>query len=403
MSSPRPSRLLLLAALSSLVATTGALTGCAAETTDDGASSSADAFTVAQGDRFVVSATPHKVVVKKKDGTAKFPFSRAALEGKTLVVHPVAGRAETGVVARALEVEDDGEHFVVTTTPLSLSEMERVAEDDVVRVYVDARKVSTRGVRPQGVADLLAPGNVAPQALSGFAFDGFDLSSGLDLGKPKLVQTGITFSHKIAKSRFEPEALVTWSKDEGLELGFRGELEWRSTLTLGGKVQGEVFRSRSVETPPLYVTVPVGYLPVPVALTAKATVQCVAALGGPMEVTVDIAADAKLGGSVRVHPTTDTTPDAWVRAGRWEPVATGSAKATLGAAPKLEGAISCALPRIELKASVAGVAGPYLAVSPSVSVGTDGVTMEGKVAAGVGAGMLGFGSGVEVNLYTWTP
>jgi hypothetical protein len=378
---------------------------CAAPPGDDAADGAGEAFTVTRGDRFVVSASGREVVIRKRVSGVAFPFDADGLRGKTLVVHPVANRGEGGVVARAVAVTDEGDRFVVKTTPLTLAEIERVAEDEVVRVYVSARKIATpdRDVRLQGISDLLAPGRIAPQALSGFAFDGLDLASGADLGSPQRVQAGVTFAHKVTKSLFAPEAFVTWSSDEGLELGFRGSLDWQSTLTLGGKVSGELFRSRTVETPPLYVTVPVGFVPVPVALTATATVLCQASIAGPMEVSVTLDATVKLGGSVRVHPTTDSSPSTWVTRGRWAPEADGSANVTLGAAPDLGAQVSCNLPRIELKASVGGLAGPYLALGPSLSMGADGVALEGKVAAGVGAGMLGLGTGVEVNLYTWTP
>ena len=67
------------------------------------------------------------------------------------------------------------------------------------------------------------------------------------------------------------------------------------------------------------------------------------------------------------------------------------------------GGVSCAFPRIELHADVAGVAGPYVALTPLGVVDKDGAHFEGHVAAGLAAGALGLSAGVEVNLYTWTP
>lgn len=365
---------------------------------------SADAVTVDGADKFVVSATPEKVVILKRAGGKTFPFDGDGLQGKVLVVHPIAKRAETGVVARAESVEDRDDRWVVTTTPLTLSEMEDVSEDDVVRVYVSAKKVSSGSkLGTRSASDLLVPGRIAPQGLGGFVFDGFDLSTGADLGDPKHVQAGVSFSHKILKSDFSPEALVAWSREDGLELGFRGAFDWQSQLVLSGRVSGELFRSKTVESPSVYVTVPIGFIPVPVGLSANATIVCNASLAGPMDVTVDISASAKVGGSFRVKPSTSTSPEDWVSAGQWEPTADGTASASLGADPKIGGNVGCSLPRVELKATVAGVAGPYLAISPTVTLGTDGAVFEGKVAAGVGAGMFGFGSGVEVNLYSWKP
>lgn len=398
--SARLGRLLGLLAL----AATAASAACSSPV-DDGVESGADAFTVESGDKFVVSASPERVVILKRVGAARFPFDAAGLRDKALLVHPVAKRAETGVVARAVDVADEGDRWVVAAKPLTLGEMAALREEEIVRVYVDGRKLrSSRGaVRPLSVADWLEPGRIEPKALSGFAFDGFDVDSGLDLGKAMHMQAGIGFSHKIVKSRFSPEALVEWSGESGLEVGFRAELEWESKLTFGGKVQGELFRSRTVETPPVYVVVPVGFLPLPVVLNATATVMCNASVSGPLEVSVDVAASAKLGGSLRVKPSTSEAPADWVSEGRWKPEADGSISVSLGAEPKIGANVGCSLPRIELKATVGGVAGPYLAVTPSISVGTDGAVFEGRVAGGVGAGMFGFGKGVELNLYTWKP
>jgi hypothetical protein len=379
--------------------------GCAAHHEGDSVDTGAEAFTVEGGDKFVVSASPEEVVLLKKVGSARFPFDEAGLRGKALVVHPVAKRAETGVVARALSLEDDGDRWIVKTKPLTLGEMAALHEEEIVRVFVDRRKVrSPRGaVRPLSVADWLTPGRIEPQALSGFAFDGFDVDSGLELGKAVHVQTGVAFSHKITKSRFAPEALVEWSDEDGLELGFRADLEWESKLTLGGKATGELFRSRTIETPPVYVPVPIGVVPVPVVLKATATVTCNASVSGPLEVEIDLGASAKLGGSLRIKPSTSLSPSDWVSEGRWKAEADGSVSVALGAEPKLGAAVGCSLPRIELKATVGGVAGPYLAVTPAVSLGSDGAEFEGRVAGGVGAGMFGFGKGVEMNLYTWKP
>ncbi len=387
-----------------LVAAAGAATACASPA-DEGVDHGAEAFTVDSGDKFVISASPEKVVLLKKVGAAEFPFDEAGLRDKVLLVHPVAQRAETGVVARALAVEDDGDRWVVTTKPLTLAEMAALREDEIVRVYVDGRKLRSRSgdVRPLSVADWLEPGRIEPKALSGFAFDGFDLDSGLDLGMAMHMQAGVGFTHKITKSRFTPEALVEWSRERGLELGFRAELEWHSTLTISGRVQGELYRSRTVETPSVYVVVPVGFLPLPIVLHANATVFCNVAVSGPLDVSVDLTATAKLGGSLRVQPRASQTPADWVSEGRWKPEADGSVAIGMGVAPKIGANVGCALPRIELRTTVGGVAGPYLAVTPSVSVGTDGAVFEGRVAGGVGAGMFGFGKGVELNFYTWRP
>ncbi len=393
-----------IGALVTVIVAALAPVGCSDAPGTEGTETSADAFTVESGDRFVVSATPEKVVVLKRAGSAKFPFEGDGLKDKVLVVHPVAKKADTGVVARAVAVEDAGDRWVVETKPLTLDEIAAVGEDEIVRVFVAARKLKgATQVGTRSASDLLVPGRVQPAGLSGFVFDGFDIASALQLKKGTHVRAGVTFSHKIEKCRFSPEGLVDYSRDEGLELGFRGSLEWQSKLTVGGSVSGELFRSETASTPPVYLTVPVGFIPVPVVLNGEATIVCNATVAGPIEVEVGLSATAKLGGSVKINPSTSTSPSDWVSQGRWAPEADGSVDVSLGAAPKLDATVACSLPRIDLKATVAGVAGPYFALIPTMKVGADGATFEGKVNAGVGAGMFGLGTGVEVNLYTWTP
>ena len=52
---------------------------------------------------------------------------------------------------------------------------------------------------------------------------------------------------------------------------------------------------------------------------------------------------------------------------------------------------------------MAGIAGPYVAMAPTITLSEQGTTVETPIAAGVAAGMLGLDTGVEVTLYTWKP
>jgi hypothetical protein len=197
--------------------------------------------------------------------------------------------------------------------------------------------------------------------------------------------------------------LLDWTEDKGLELGARADLHWESKLSIGGRVGGEFFRSATIESPPYIMTVPIGAVPVPVTLTASAMITCVALTSGPSAVAVTIAADAKVGGSFYVKSSLTTSPDSWVTPGTWTPEMSGSASVT----PDLEDApgitIQCALPRIEFKALVAGVAGVFLAATPLVTVAGPSPGIEGILTGGVRGKLFTREVGTEVRLLTWKP
>ena len=48
--------------------------------------------------------------------------------------------------------------------------------------------------------------------------------------------------HHVDELTIDPRILVDWN-DNALDLGFRGALAWKSTLTVKGKAAGQVFRS----------------------------------------------------------------------------------------------------------------------------------------------------------------
>lgn len=366
--------------------------GCAAPDGDGAvATASQSAFTVSHGDRFVVSATPERIVLAKQVDGIPFPFDETALLGKALLIHPVDRRAANGVYARALDVASEGDHLVVTSEPLTLNEMESITEGDIVRIYVDASRLNGTGLRPQ------VAGSFGAVGFNGLSFSAFE-----GLSAPSFLGAGITLSHEIEKVSVSPDVLVDWSHEKGLELGMRSSFTWQSKLVVGGQVGGEFYHSTTISTPSVVVTVPIGPVPVPITLSASAFVACAAVLSGPISVEVAIAADANVGGSFYVRPTTNTAPADWVRQGSWAPEATGSASVTPTFTDKLDGTISCAIPRIDLKALVAGVAGPYLAITPSITISDDS-SFSVAVAAGVQGKLLGKAAATEVTLLTWTP
>ena len=366
--------------------------GCAAPE-GDGATSTASvsAFTISHGDRFVVSATPERIVLSKEVDGVTFPFDDTSLLGKALLIHPVDRRAEDGVYARALSVESDGDHLVVTSEPLTLTEMETITEDDIVRIYVDASRLNGSELRPQ------VAGNFGALGYNGLNFSAFE-----GLSAPSFLGAGITLSHELGNVSVSPTVLVDWSHDNGLELGMRADFAWHSKLKIGGQIGGEFYHSTTLSTPSLVVTIPIGPVPVPVTLSASAFVACGSVLTGPVAIEVAIDVDATMGGSFYVHPTTDTAPTDWFHEGIWKPEVTGTGGITPTIEGQLNGSISCAIPRIDLKALVAGVAGPYLAITPSVTI-ADNPDFNVAIAAGVQGKLLGKASAAEITLLTWRP
>jgi hypothetical protein len=66
--------------------------------------------------------------------------------------------------------------------------------------------------------------------------------------------------------------------------------------------------------------------------------------------------------------------------------------------------IACTIPRIELRAAVAGVAGAYIAVVPVAEISTDGGPgFEAAVFAGVDARFFGLTLAKETKIYSWKP
>jgi len=366
--------------------------GCADAAPDDGAASTESAFTVDKGDRFVVSATPTRIVLRKRAGSVAFPFDERSLAGKAVLIHPVEKRGTDGVYARAERVTSDGDVLVVDSVPLTFAEMEAITEDEVVRIFVDSRaKLQT------------APQGVRPLGWGGVGFNGLDFTTYVGLARPALLSPGVTVTHDIMRAKLEPDALVDYTRESGLELGLRATLDWKSKLLVTGRIGDTFYKSTPIDSPPLYVTVPIGGIPVPVRLDATAYIACSAIVVGPAEVSVEVSAAATLGGSVRIRPSADAAPSEWFTQGRWAPQADGKASAVPGIRGVTEGSIACALPRIELRARVAGVSGPFLAISPTVATSPTGVTFTATVGAGVEAELFGAKRAAEVTLVTWEP
>jgi hypothetical protein len=340
---------------------------CAPSPDEDVKASSESAFTVDGGDKFVISATPEEVVLSKKVGEVAFPFDAASLRNKALLVHPVHGKAEGGVYIRAQSVVDDLDRLVVTGAPLTFREMEHITEDEIVRIYIDR-------ARPEAAA-------------------AFDLPVG-SLARSSRPITGVTVAHEIEKAKLAPTPLVKWTESEGLELGLRLDLEWKSKLVARGEVGGEIFRSPTLESAPYVVLVPIGPVPVPITFTASAYVTCSSSATAAVDASFTLSAQASVAGSVRIKD--------GIEEGSWPAMVNGTAALE----PKFEShesyAITCTIPRIELRAALAGVAGAYLAVVPVAEASTTaGVSFEASLVAGVDARLFGLTLAKETKLYSW--
>jgi hypothetical protein len=358
---------------------------------------------VEHGDQFVVSATPEHIVLKKKVDDIDFPFDEKSLADKAMLIHPVVDRALEGVYSRATSVSADADTYIIEARPLTLEEMASMTEDDIVRIYVDLKSLPQKDLP----TDTLQPSSFHTLAFSsnGLSMNGLNFT-GFDFGSPIDAKPGISITHTIDTASLDPQVLADYSSDSGLALGFRGEMAWKSTLKMTGRVSGEFFHSKELESPSLPVYVPIGPVPVPVTLHGKAFISCGASGTGPVDLSLDIDLSASISASMQIHPSANTDLSKWVSAGPWPTQATGSAHVT----PSVEvddsnvaGGVSCAIPRIELHADVAGVAGPYLAITPAAILRTDMVGFKTTFAAGVSAGALGFNTGVEVVLFSWEP
>ncbi len=349
------------------------------EDVDDGHASSqasTQAFTVEGGDKFVVSAASDHVVLEKRVGEIAFPFSKEKLLGKAILIHPVGGRAEDGVYSRATSIDESSTQLDIKATPLTLAEMASISEDDIVRIFIPK---SAASVEPQALHVLTStaqPTGVTTSRAAGI--DGLDLNGFLGITAQK-VGIGVTVKHQIDKAELKPEVLYGYTAERGLELGARASFSWQSHLTISGTINQEFFHSAALETPPVRVAVWIGWVPVPLTIKASAYVSCLAGLAGPADVTMTIKADANVGGSLRVDPNAEDV----VQSGAFEPTASMTGGVTFDdVKPKLNGSIACSVPRVDIKALVAGLAGPVVSIVPNVTLDDTGPGFELALYAG---------------------
>jgi hypothetical protein len=381
------------------------LAACASPTGDEASTSSEAAYTVPNGQRFVVSATKDRVVLEKTAGGSAFPFAPEEMVNKAILIHPVKGKAADGVYAWVRSVSEQGERYVLAVEPLRFDEMEEVKEDDIIRIYLDrslARPGEETGLTTMTMGLGVQPG-LAPRALGGL-FTG-ELPVEGEIGNIA-VAARVHIWQKEGSLTADPRVRVGWQRGKGLELGFRMNYAWESTLAFDAELKaGMVFETPSVRTPRIVVAVPIGPVPVPVTLGLAGNFECKAVAGAKITGAVKIAMNASFGGSSFIRPSSKSPPSRWVTQGAWPYTASGSASVKPEGTFEVQpgGEIECLVPRIALETLVAGVAGPFVALGPTVGLSAEGLEIGAELTAGFEAELFGREAKGEVVLLSWKP
>jgi hypothetical protein len=382
-----------------------------------GGSSAAD--TVENGDQFVAAVRDDQVLLHKTVGDATFPYSSSDLNGKAILIHPVAGKTETGIYARVTSATDQDEDILLGTQPLTVGEMESIDESEIVRIYlnrdlpvVDA--LSARGFK----LDLLptavtaGSGGLRVQSWGGLlSGEGVSFSGSESIDANRSVSANLSVTRDNTNFSFTPEALANWQRGRGLELGFRASMAFDADFSIEGDVtaSGSLFETPKLKSPRLIVCVFIGIVPVPITLGLNGSISCGVDATTSLKGKVGVHVSASVGGSSFINPSTDTAPSDWVTTGEWPYGASGSFNVDTSNF-QLTGTVdvSCSVPRIELETLVAGLAGPYLAVAPVFTLATDGTNLTPSTSVMLNAGLRASAFGLadasaEVNLLTWSP
>lgn len=387
-----------------------ALVACGpAESAPDTTTSSSEALTLVNGDRYVISADPDggNVVLRTSVDGVRFPYDAASMVGKAILIHPLAGRAERGLYARvtAANANAEGDRLEVATEPLTLAEMGALREDEILRIYL-ARSlteldgnISPQGLSPEGLHLLDTGEGVQPSRVS--AGDWTGVLSGkfpsvwVVTPTPGAVQwVGTTELRTPPTFDFQPQGKFAYSRATGLELGMRGSLAVKVALEAKGVAGGRVtvFATPEVRLPALTVIVPIGPVPVPVQLTLGGSMRCDMIAGGRVDATVNVTGDLRFGASARFNPESGASPSSWMTAGEWP----AELEAKLDA--RVEGTLgpgvgfSCIMPRVNLDMAIAGITGPYIAMVPTITALKDRTQIQPSLRAGWAAETLLFGS-----------
>lgn len=403
----------------------GAATGCAPEVTEeDGAVSGAeDALTVQNGDQYIVAVGPDTVTLRKSVDGVALRFAAKDFASKSILIHPIEKKTETGVYAHVESVDDRDGRLVLHTRPMELDEMENTRGDDVIRLYRNDRlPVAPSTPQPaafEDVSGLLAPSGWAPRpkatvisplTLSGPLATG-DLNPDFWVGTSKVYGGGqIRTSVQSAKLAFKPSAVLDYTRGKGLTVGIRGDFSADLAVKASGYAEGHVvfFESPTLKSPRVTFVVPIGVppfvVPVPVVIGVDTYVECSTLGATEFDGVFQAHFGATASASAVIHPGVSRPVNKWVSAGPWP----NSVKAemTFGKTPgsRVSGhlGVGCAAPRIEFPVTIAGLIGPYLAIHPEFAATTDGFHTLVDLYAGA-ASELGTERFFEVLLLRWEP
>ena len=402
----------------------GAATGCAAESPadDDGAVAAGEAaLTVENGDQYIVEIKADTVTLRKMVEGVALKFAAKDFANKSILIHPIEKKTETGVYAHVDSVEDSYNKLVLHTRPMQLDEMENTQGSDVIRLYRNSHlpiAPSTPQPSFENLGNLLGPSGFAPApasagihplTLSG-PLDG-DFSPEVWVGTSRVYASGqITTSVQQAKLGFKPSAILDYTRGKGLTVGIKGEFNADLAVKAAGWAEGHVvfFESPTLKSPRITFTVPIGIppfvVPVPIVIGVDTYVEC-STLGavefdGVFKAHLGVTASA----SALIAPSIFKPLNTWVQKGPWPNTVKPEMSFTKTPGSTITGkaGIGCALPRIEFPVTIAGLIGPYVAIHPEFAVTTSGFETAIDLYAGA-ASEIDSERFFEVLLLRWEP
>jgi hypothetical protein len=382
---------------------------------DDADEAAADALTVEHGDAFVDSVTDDHVVLRKSARGQTLKFKAADFQGKSVLIHPIPGKTETGVYAHVESIDDQGTTLSLGVRPLDFEEMEATRGTDVIRLYRDrSLPVATGTPSPQDGTFLLAPpeaggGGLVPLGVTGPLAG--DLNPTIWVGRGQ-VSVGGTMETRVESAHldFAPRAVLEYQRGKGIVVGVRGTFAADIAMSFRGNVGGSVtlFKSPKISSPRVTFLVPVGVppavAPVPVRIGVDTSVSCSSSGKIDVDGVFDGHVSVTTSASAALHPSRHKPIDQWLQAGPWASTvkADVSFDARPGARVTGTSGISCTIPRIGFPITVAGLIGPYVAIKPSVGLTQAGLTPSVGVYAGA-VSELADGPFFEMPLVKWTP
>jgi hypothetical protein len=382
--------------------------GCAPAGETEAESTTDSALTIPRGDRFIDRIDGDKVILKREVDGVPFPFDAKGIRGKAILIHPVAGKSETGLYGRAVSVDETDRRLTVTTRPLRFEDMENIAEDEVIRIYLDrslASVVRTRSTMPLSEDPFQLETGVQPRTFSGLVLDEPAVHGWVTIGPGVSAAGTFRAMFENADLALTPQVKFGYVRGRGLELGASFDFRWKAAVSMEGeaRVSGTIFSPPEITAAAAVIVVPIGPVPVPVTLALTASTTCWAT--GKLNVKGKIQPDIgmSVGGSSFIKAAAD--PAEWFTQGEWPYHADGHASVDLAGdvtmAPGV--ALSCWLPRIELGAKIVGTAGPNLSLVGTTSTTASGTTVSVALRMGVRGELFGRGAAAEVDLVSWRP